>query len=52
MLSYCIKFKKILRALIQKFQKLAMVKQWYYQSVLYKVLKSQNLLKSKKEKDY
>ena len=41
--------KKILRALIQKFLQVAMVKQLYYQSVLYAVLKSQNLLKSSKQ---
>ena len=50
MLSYCQKCKKILRALIQKSQQLAMVKQSYYQSLLY--LKNQNLLKNKKQKDY
>ena len=53
MLSYCLKCKKkMLRTLIQEFQRLAMVKQQYYQSVLYVVLKNQNLLKKKKEKDY
>ena len=40
MLSYCLKCKKILRALIQKSQQLAMVKQSYYQSLLYVVLKN------------
>ena len=54
MLSYCLKFKKkkILRVLIQTFLQLAMVKQRYYQSVLFVVLKNQNLLKNKKQKDY
>ena len=51
MLSRCLKCKKILRALIQKFQQLVKVKQ-YYQKVLYVVLKNQNLLKNKKQKDY
>ena len=32
MLSYCLKCKKILKVLIQKFLQLIMVKQRYYQS--------------------
>ena len=35
---------------MQEFQKLIMVKQWYYQNVLYIVLKNQDLLKNKKQK--
>ena len=52
MLPYCLKGKKILRVLIQKFLQLIMVKQWHYQSVLYLVLKNQNLVKNKKPKHY
>ena len=35
---------------MQEFQKLIMLKQWYYQNVLYIVLKNQDLLKNKKQK--
>ena len=54
MLSYSLKCKKkkILETLIQKFYQLEMVKQLHYQSVLYVVLKNQNLLKSKEQKNY
>ena len=52
MLSYCLQRKKILRVLIRKFLQLVMVKELYYQSVLYVVLKNQNLLKNKKQKNY
>ena len=52
MLSYCLKCKKILRVLTQKFLQLVMVKQWYYQSVIYVVVENQNLLNNKKKKDY
>ena len=53
MLSYCLKCKKkIQKALIQEFQRLAMVKQRYYQNVSYVVVKNQNLLKNKKQNDY
>ena len=51
MLSYCLKCKKVLRVLIVKFLQLLMVKQCYYQSALYAVVKNQNLLKRKKQKD-
>ena len=44
MLSYCLKCKERLRALIQKAQQPAMIKQSYYKSVLYVALKNQNLL--------
>ena len=52
MLSYCLKCKKIQKVSIQKFQKQSMVKQLFYQHVLYVVVKNQNLLISKKQKDY
>ena len=43
MLSYCLKCKK---------KKKKKKKYRYYQSVLYVVVKNQNLLKNKKQKDY
>ena len=52
MLSYCLKYTKIQRVLIQKFLQLVMVEQWYYQNVPYVAIKNQNLLKNKKDKDY
>ena len=42
--------KKILRVLIQKFLQLVTVEQWYYQSVLYVVVKNQKLLKKQEAK--
>ena len=33
---------------MQEFQKLIMVKQWYYQNLQYMILKNQDLLKNKK----
>ena len=52
MLSYCLKYKKMLRVLIQKFLQLVMVEQPYNQNVLCVVVKSQNSLKNKNQKDY
>ena len=52
MLPYCLKCKKILRVLIQEFLQLVMVEQLYYQNVLYAVVKNQNILNIKKQKDY
>ena len=52
MLSYYLKCKKIQKTVIKEFKKLAMVKQLYYQNVLYVVVKNQNLSKSKKQKGY
>ena len=52
MLSYCLKFKKMQKTWTQKFQKLIIVKQCYYQSVLCLVVKNQDLRKNKKEKQY
>ena len=43
MSSYCLKCKKIQKILTQKFQKLVMVKQCYYQNVKYVVVKNQDL---------
>ena len=44
--------KEILKVSIKKFQKQSMVKQLFYQYVLYVVVKNENLLNSKKRKDY
>ena len=33
---------------MQEFQKLIMVKQWYYQNLQYMILKNQDLVKNKK----
>ena len=56
MLSNCLKCKKKnkkkLKVLIQKFLQPVMVEQGYYQSVLYVVVKNQNLLKNEGQKDY
>ena len=52
MLSYCLKCKKILKALIQKYQQQVMAKQQYYQDVLFVTAENQNLLKHKKQKVY
>ena len=51
--SYCLKCKKKkLETYIQKFRVVVMVGQWYYQNAEYAVVKSQDLLKIKKQKDY
>ena len=50
--AYCLKCKKILKTYIQTFQVLVMVKQLYYQSVQYVIVKNPDLLKIKKQKDY
>ena len=52
MLSYCFKCKRNTKSKNPKFQKQPMVEQLFCQHVLYAVVKSQNLLKSKKQKDY
>ena len=41
MLPYCLKCKKTLRVLTQKFLQLVMVEQWYYVSVLYATVKQE-----------
>ena len=52
-ISYCLKFKKIQKTQIQKTQKLIIIiKQCYYQNVLYVVLKNQDLSKNKMQMDY
>ena len=50
--TYCLKCKKDTKTYIQKFRVLVMVNQWYYQNMQYAVVKSQDLLKTKKQKVY
>ena len=52
MLSYCLKCKRNTESINPKVSKKSMVKQLFYQHVLYVVVKNQNLLNSKKQKDY
>ena len=52
MLPYCLRYKKIQKMLIQKYQKQKMRKQYYHQNVLYVVVENEDLGKSKKQKDY
>ena len=52
MKSYCLKCKKDTENIIQELQILLMVKQCYYQNVQNVVVKNQDLLKIKKQKDY
>ena len=52
MLSYCFNCRRNTKSINLKFQKQPMVKQLFCQHVLYAVVKDQNLLKSKKQKDY
>ena len=42
MSSYCSKLKKIQKILTQEFQKLVMIKKWYYQNILCAVVESQD----------
>ena len=44
----CLKCKKTQKTKIKEFQKLTMLKQCYYQNVLYAIVKNQDLLKNKK----
>ena len=48
MKSYCLKCRKDTENINPKVS----VKQWYYQNVQYAVIKNQDLLKIKKQKDY
>ena len=50
--TYYLKCKKDTKTYIQKFRVLVMVNQWYYQNMQYAVVKSQDLLKTKKQKVY
>ena len=51
MLSYWLKCERNTESINPKVSK-TMVKQLFYQHVLYVVVKNQNLLNSKKQKDY
>ena len=52
MLSYRFKCRRNTKSINPKVSKTTMVKQLFCQHVLYVVVKNQNLLKSKKQKDY
>ena len=52
MLSYCLKCKRNTESTNPKVSKQSMIKQLFHQHVLYVVVKNQNLLNSKKQKDY
>ena len=47
--TYCLKCKKNTKNINPK---IVMVGQWYYQNVQYAVVKNQDLLKIKNQKDY
>ena len=49
---YCLKCRKDTEIIDQKFRVVVMAGQWYYQNVQYVVVKNQDLLKIKKQKDY
>ena len=50
--SYCLRFKKDTENIIQEFQIQVTVEQQYYQDVQYVVVKNQDLLKIRNQKDY
>ena len=52
MKTYCLKFRKDTENINLQFQKEVMVEQCYYQIVQYVIVKNQDLLKIKKQKDY
>ena len=52
MLSYCLKCNKNTENINPKFEEPVMVKQCYYQNVLYVVLKNQDLIKEQKARKY
>ena len=52
MKSYCLKCRKNTENINTRVSKKTMVEHWYYQNVQYVVVKNQNLLKIKKQKDY
>ena len=52
MKSYCLKCRKDTKNINSTFQTQVMVEQRYYQNVQYVVVKNQDLLKNKKQKDY
>ena len=52
MKSYCLKCRKDTESINPRVSKTSNGKQFYYQNVQYVVVKNQNLLKIKKQKDY
>ena len=52
MLSYCLKCRRNTESINPKVSKTANGKAIFYQHVLYVAVKNQNLLNSKKQKDY
>ena len=52
MKSYCLKCRKDTENINPEFQKQVTVEHWYYQNVQYAVVKNQDLLNMKKQKDY
>ena len=50
--SYCLKCRKNTENINPRVSKQVMVEQCYYQNVQYAVVKNQDLLKIKKQKDY
>ena len=52
MLTYYLKCKRNTESVDSNVKKLKLVEQCYYQNVLYKVMKNQDLSKNKKQKDY
>ena len=49
---YCVKYKKNTKNIDSKILSTSNGKAWYYQNVQYAVVKNQDLLKIKKQKDY
>ena len=52
MKSYCLKCRKNTENVNPRVSKTSKVEQWYYQNVQYVIVKNQDLLKIKKQKDY
>ena len=52
MKSYCLKYRKNTENITPEFEKQVMVEQCYHQNVQYAIVKNQDLLKMKKQKDY
>ena len=52
MLSYCLKCRRNTKSINPKVSKTTNGKAMYYQHVRYAVVKNQNLLNRKKQKDY
>ena len=52
MISDCLKCRKNTENINPRVSKTSNVEQWYYQKVQYVIVKNQDLLKIKKQKDY